>query len=100
MGKRARPNIREPKVGEDLKDVLSRAIKSGQPIRGGVTPLLYTDAKDENARLATDIRTDRMEVAQRMHDKVNNSKANAAKAEGRQEAAEMAAREGASAGGE
>lgn len=96
MGKRKRPEIKAPAVGEDLRDTLSRALKSGQPIRGGITPLLYTEEDDRNARLATDIRTDRMQVAEAMIDKWNNRN-DAKKMQGAEkEAAEMAKGEGVS----
>lgn len=67
--------FKEPMAGEPMEIVLARAQKSGQPIQGGVTPLLYPLEDDENGRLATDIRTDKMSVATRMIDKWNNSKA-------------------------
>lgn len=100
MARRKRPEIKEPGVGEDLRDTLSRALKSGQPIRGGIAPLLYTDENDENDRLKTDIRTDRMEVAQRMNDKWNNRKDKKKMVGGEAEASETARSEGASGEGD
>lgn len=95
MGKKARPAIKRAAIGEALRDTLSRALKSGQPIKGGVTTLLYTEEADENARLSTDIRTDRMEVAQRMTDKWHNRE-NHKKMQGLEDAAaEIARGEGA-----
>lgn len=72
--KGAGERFQRAKAGEPLEITLARAQQSGQPIQGGVTPLLYTTEEDENSRLATDIRTDKMSVATRMIDKWNNSK--------------------------
>lgn len=82
-----------PRQAEPLEIILARAVKSGQPIKGGVTPPLYDDMIETGKRWKTDIRSDRFEIAQDLHDKWNGKGAN--------EAAEVAKAEGSTtAGGE
>lgn len=64
---------KESMLGEPLEHMLLRALESGQPIRGGITPPLYTD-EDSEVLARTDIRTDRFEEARKIMDKHYNTK--------------------------
>lgn len=52
-----------PKVGEPREVILERAMKAGQPIQGTGEGLYYAPRED-GIIPGTDIRTDRMELAQ------------------------------------
>lgn len=64
---------RESKPGEPLEITLKRAMESGQPIRGGITPPLYTEEGSPGLE-RTDIRTDRFEEAKKLTDSFYNRK--------------------------
>lgn len=59
-------------VGETIEEKVNRIVNNKEPIKDGA-PLVYTDRKD-GVMAATDIRTDRFEVAIDAMDKVHEIK--------------------------
>lgn len=59
-------------IGERIEQKVKRILHNGEPISDGA-PLIYTDRK-EGVMAATDIRTDRFEIAVEAMDKVQKTK--------------------------
>lgn len=74
------------KLGEPLEIKLMRAQKAGQPIEGGITPPIYTEEDDPEARKRTDYRFDRYQESIDMHDRFHEGQATRGQ---KAEAAEM-----------
>lgn len=64
--------INKSYVGERIEEKVNRILNNKEPIRDGA-PLIFTDRK-EGVLAATNIRTDRFEVAVEAMDKIQKSK--------------------------